>query len=100
MEHAMAARARIGEERFFDVHHRELVADPMGTLRRVYDFVGLELRAPVERAVLRWQETNRSGAHGAHRYSAAQFGLSAAQLHDDFDFYLRHFGVDVEEQAT
>jgi hypothetical protein len=96
MENAMAARARIGEDRFFDVHHCDLVADPMGTVRKVYEFLGLELRSSVEDALTDWQEANRSGAHGAHRYTAQQFGLSTAQLHDDFDFYVRHFGVTVE----
>jgi hypothetical protein len=96
MENALAARARIGEARFFDVHHCELVADPMGTVRRVYDFLDLELRPSVEQELLGWQQANRSGAHGAHRYTAEQFGLSTAQLHLDFDFYVRHFGVTVE----
>ena len=73
----IAARARIGEDRFLDVHHRDLIADPDGHGRRVYDFLGLELRPAVEQAVLDWQRANRSGAHGTHRYTAEQFGLSA-----------------------
>jgi hypothetical protein len=96
MENAIAARARLGGERFFDVHHRELVADPVGALRRIYDFLGVEWRASVEREVLAWQERNRPGAHGTHRYSPEQFGLSAAQLHSDYDFYIRHFDVAIE----
>ena len=43
-----------------------------------------------------WQEANRSGAHGTHRYTAEQFGLSAAQLRSDYDFYIRHFDVALE----
>ncbi len=97
VEHAIAARARIGEERFFDVHHRELIADHLGTVRRIYDFLGLELQPPVAQAIVDWQETNRSGAHGAHRYTAEQFGLSAAQLRSDYDFYIRRFGVALED---
>ena len=53
MENAIAARARLGEQRFLDVHHRELNADPMGTLQRVYDFLGLELRPEVEQDAAR-----------------------------------------------
>jgi Sulfotransferase family len=97
MENAIAARARLGEERFFDVHHRELNADPMGTLERVYAFLGLELRPDVRQALRDWQQANRSGAHGAHRYTAEQFGLSTAQLRSDYDFYIRHFDVHVEK---
>jgi hypothetical protein len=97
VEHAIAARARIGEDRFLDVHHRDLIADPMGTVRRVYDFLGYELRPEVAQTLFDWQVANRSGAHGTHRYTAEQFGLTKAQLRSDYDFYIRHFDVTVED---
>ena len=90
------ARARLGEDRFLDVHHHALIADPLGTMRRIYEFLGLELRPSVEQAILDWQQTNRSGAHGTHRYTAEQFGLSTPQLRSDYDFYIRRFGVELE----
>jgi hypothetical protein len=96
VEHAVAARARIGEERFLDIHHRELLADPLGAVRSVYEFSGLELQPSVERAIVAWQQANRSGAHGTHQYTAEQFGLGAAQLRSEFDFYIRRFEVELE----
>ena len=96
VEQAIAARARVGEDRFHDVHHREFVADPMGVVRRVYDFLGYELTPTVEQTITDWTVTNRSGAQGAHRYTAEQFGLSDAQLRDDYRFYTDHFDVDTE----
>ncbi len=96
MEHAIEARTRIGEDRFLDVHHHDLVADPKGTIRRVYDWLELELTPPVEQTILQWQEANRVGAHGIHRYTAEQFGLSIAQIRSDYDFYIRHFDVALE----
>ena len=46
-------------------------------------------------AVLRaMKEANRSGAHGAHSYTAEQFGLSADQIRSDYAFYTRRFGFD------
>jgi Sulfotransferase family len=96
VENAIAARARLGDERFLDIHHRELIADPMRAVRRIYDFLGLELQPPVEQRILEWQVANRSGAHGTHRYTAEQFGLSTTQLRSDYDFYIRHFGVELE----
>jgi hypothetical protein len=96
MENAVAARARLGEARFLDVHHRDLVADPLGELRRVYDFVGRPLTSAVEAAVVEWQRANRAGAHGAHRYTAEQFGLRTEQVRDEYAFYIDRFGVEVE----
>lgn len=96
-DQAIAARSRLGEDRFCDVHHREMVADPIGTLRRVYDFCGLEFTADTEAAVRQWQAANRSGAHGEHRYTPEQFGLSAAQIRSDYAPYIERFGVELED---
>jgi hypothetical protein len=93
---AIAARARIGEDRFLDVHHRDLVGDPQGTIRRIYTWLDLELTGSVETAITSWQAANRVGAHGAHRYTPEQYGLSAAQIRSDYDFYIRHFDIAVE----
>ena len=97
VENAIAARERIGEDRFVDVHHREMVRDPIGTLRRIYAWLDLEFQPSFEQAVLEWQEVNRSGAHGAHHYTAEQFGLSTAQLRSDYGFYIRHFDIPIED---
>lgn len=96
MEHAIEARARIGEERFLDIHHREMVSDPKGTIARVYDWLGFELTPSVEKTILDWQEANRVGAHGTHRYTAEQYGLTAERIRSDYDFYIRHFDVALE----
>jgi hypothetical protein len=96
MAHAIEQRARLGEDRFLDVHHRDLVADPKGTIRRIYAWLDLELSPDVERTIVDWQERNRMGAQGAHRYTAEQFGLTTGQIRSDYDFYIRHFDVALE----
>jgi hypothetical protein len=96
MEHAIAERARIGEDRFLDVHHRDLVGEPRATLRRVYDWLALDLDPEVEQTIYNWQEANRMGAQGTHRYTAEQFGLTVDQIRSDYDFYIRHFDVALE----
>jgi hypothetical protein len=97
MEHAISARGRIGEDRFLDVHHRDLVSDPRGTVRGVYDWLGYELTPSVEQTILTWQEENRMGAAGTHQYTPEQFGLSAAQIRSDYDFYVRRFDIALED---
>ena len=96
MQRAIEERGRIGEERFLDIHHGELVTDPKGTIRRVYDWLGLELTPAVAKTIFDWQEANAMGAKGTHRYTAEQFGLSIEQIRSDYDFYIRHFDVAVE----
>ena len=69
MRNTIAARERLGDDRFIDVHHRDLVADPVGTLRRVYDFVGLQW-PDMESALADWrqrQPTRRARGAPLHR---------------------------------
>jgi hypothetical protein len=97
MERAIAERARIGEDRFLDVHHRDLVGDPKGTVRRVYESLGLDLAPEVAQTIFDWQDAHAVGAGGTHHYTAEQFGLSAEQIRADYDFYIRRFGVELED---
>ncbi len=96
VEQAIAQRARIGDDRFLDVHHRDLVSDPQGTIRRVYDWLDLELVPQVATTIFDWQAAHAMGAGGTHRYTAEQFGLRADQIRSDYDVYIRHFDVAVE----
>jgi hypothetical protein len=97
LEMLIAARARLGEDRFLDIHHAETIADPVGVVRRIGEFAGLEPSDELAAAVERWRITNRSGARGTHAYTPEQFGLTAAGLRDDYGFYISHFDVDIED---
>ena len=57
--------------------------------------LGLELPPDVAQSMADWQAENRSGAHGTHRYTPEQFGLTAARVRADYDPYIRHFDIDV-----
>jgi hypothetical protein len=96
MEHAIEQRTRIGEDRFLDMHHRELVDDPKGTVRRIYEWLDLELLPAVEQTILDWQEEHRMGVSGTHTYTPEQYGLTADRIRSEYDFYIRHFDVPVE----
>jgi hypothetical protein len=96
VERSIEARSAIGEDRFLDVHHRRFVADPWAAVSRIYSFLGLDLKPEVDRAFRAWYEENRTGAHGTHRYTAEQFGLTDARLRRDFAFYTDHFDIELE----
>jgi hypothetical protein len=97
MENAIAARERIGEDRFLDVHHEDVLMDLSGTMRRVYDFLGFELTPEIEQSFLDYQQRNATGARGAHHYTPEQFGLTKAQLRSDYAFYIERFGVRIND---
>lgn len=95
MQRALAARARIGEHRFIDVHQSQIDRDPIGTLGRIYDFLGLELTDGMIAAVGDWARANHVGAYGVHRYTAEEFGLNAKAIRSDYSFYIDRFDVKV-----
>jgi hypothetical protein len=95
MHRAVEARSRLGEHRFIDVQQHEIDRAPIQTLQRIYAGLGLELTGEVIDAVRRWGERNSSGAHGTHRYTPEQFGLSVDHIRSDYDFYIRAFDISV-----
>lgn len=76
-----------------DVRYADLVADPMGTLGRVCDFIGTPLTADAERAMRAYLDRNTATTHGRHWYAAAEFGLDEADLRRRFAGYRHEYGV-------
>jgi len=76
-------------ERFFDVGFKQLVEDPIGSVRRIYDHFGYAFDPQMEVGMRRWLKENPQGKHGKHHYDLAQFGLTAEQVQqsmgDDWD---------------
>lgn len=83
------SRARHDPARFVDVDYREFVADPVGTVRGIYERHGLPYDEHVQRAL---EEEHRVGTSGEraprHSYSLADFGLTAEQVDERFPDYL------------
>ena len=90
---------QISSERLVDVHHHELVADPMAVVRRIYS----QLQLPLTPAALERMEAflveNPRDRHGQHEYTLDTFGLDAQDLARRFKAYSEHFGVRSEMPA-
>jgi hypothetical protein len=97
-EQGMAARERMPERerQFVDIQFRDLAADPIGCVRRIYTHFGLELRSDSEARMRAYLAEHPRDEHGVHRYSLAQFGLDAGELRRDFERYCARFGVPRE----
>ena len=88
----MAARDRIGDDRFVDIGQPELHADPLGVVERIYDFAGLDLTDDVRASMVQWSREHRAGSRGEHKYSAEEFGLTSAAIRHAFSEYLDRYG--------
>jgi hypothetical protein len=82
--------------RFIDVHYPDLVQDPIATVRRVYDRLGIPFLVDVGEPMRRFLAANPQGKHGTHSYSLAQFRLDPEALTPRFKAYRDYFDVEAE----
>ena len=88
----MEARARHSEDRFLDVYYRDLIGDPAGTARRIYEFLGWPWEQGSEELLTNWLAQDREARRGiSHRYSAEAFGLTADEIQRAFRSYTETF---------
>ena len=85
------ARERLPAERFLDVPYDDLLADPIGAVRRIHAFVGCGLDVRAEAAMRRHLVDQARDKRAAHSYSAARFGFTEADLGAAFADYRARF---------
>ncbi len=79
------ARTKYDAAQFHDVDYREFVADPVGTTRGIYAAFGLDWSPQVATAVEAMDaESRQGGKRPAHKYSLADYGLTAEQVRAAF----------------
>jgi Sulfotransferase family len=93
---AIDDRERIGDHRFVDVTQQQVETDTVGTVERIYDFLGLSLDSSTRAAIDQWALANRRGARGPHRYSAEEYGLTGKEIRDAFRRYMDRFDIELE----
>lgn len=93
MRRGLAARDAIGEERFVDVWNDEVVADPIGTFASLYGKLGYAFTPELQSRIEEYNRRNARGAHGEHRYTAEEFGLTREAIRMEFGDYIARFGL-------
>jgi LPS sulfotransferase NodH len=80
------ARSRYPAAQFYDVAYEDLVASPLGTVEKVYDAFGLSLPEEAAEAMraLVPAGSGAGGGGGGHRYTLADFGLTAEEVNQRF----------------
>ncbi len=91
----MASRAAHPEReaRFVDLAYPDLVADPIGSVKRIYARFELAFSDELETRLHRFLADNASDKHGVHKYAPAVFGLDVAELERRYAFYTERHDV-------
>jgi hypothetical protein len=81
------------EERIIDLGHGGIVADPMGTIRRIYDRFGLPFGEAHQARISRFLDENPAANRlGKHKHSPEQFGIDRDEVHERLADYYQRFG--------
>jgi hypothetical protein len=94
----LAVRERAPAAQFLDVSFESIESDPLGTVERVYDFLGWPLTGEAHNAMTAFLAANPKNKHGVHRYTLEQFGLSRAAYAARFRGYCERFRIPVRSE--
>jgi Sulfotransferase family len=76
---------------FYHLYYREMLADPIAEMQRVYAWLGDEWTPSAESGMRSWMVDNPQDKHGKHSYSLADWGLLRDDLTPYFSDYLRAY---------
>jgi len=83
----------VPEDRWVDVRYPELLADPFGTVGRIYDELGFERTGEADRRMRDFLAAHPQHEHGVHRYSPESTGVDPAATRERFSRYRERFGI-------
>ncbi len=75
----------------FDVYYDRLVADPIGTVRDIYNHYDLAWSEEFAERLNYYLQLNPNGKHGAHRYAPETFGQTGEAISERFAAYIERF---------
>lgn len=83
-------------EQIIDVRYQDLMADPIGTVRRIYEQCGTPLTGEAERQIDAWMNQRPKDRHGVHEYTFADTGLDLAAERARHEAYQARFDIPSE----
>ncbi len=82
----------------FHLHYSELMDDQAAMIARIYDHFGLPFDAAYAARIRGWltDPANRPDRHGRVEFTPEKFGLTSAQIADEFAEYVDRYGIRKE----
>ena len=90
---SVEVRRKYDAAQFFDLYFDDFMADPVGSVKRIYAYFDQELSEEGEQELHSWQEGNPQHKHGKHEYSSEGTALTEQQILESFAPYLESFDM-------
>jgi hypothetical protein len=99
LERSLAVRAAAHDEGFVDVSYYDLVRDPVGEVRRLYERLGLACSPATRERLEATRRDNPQHKYGRHAYRLEDFGLSERGVEPLLAAYRARFALPPEPRA-
>jgi hypothetical protein len=83
-------------DRVIDVQYTAFLADPIATIRGIYEHLDAELTPPAEERMRRFFAENDAGKFGRHGYTFADTGLDPGEVMERAQRYCEYYAVEAE----
>ena len=93
---ADAFKAKHGAEAIHDVQYADVMRDPIGTVRGIYDRFDEAFTPEADAAMQAYMAENQKGKHGKHSYDLAEYGLSKEGVRERFRSYIERYDIPVK----
>lgn len=80
----------------YHLHHRDLVGDPLGAVRALYEHFDIDLGAAAAARIARVVAANPDGGYAANHYRLEDYGFDAAAERERYARYMARFGLTPE----
>lgn len=85
----VAARKKLGHKQFIDIDYKDLIADPISCVRRIYQAAGAELEDATAEIMRTWldEQAKSRKNNSKHEYSLGDYGLDEDEVNEIFSEY-------------
>src|SRR5213596_998449 len=93
MDKFLSERDRLAGNRICDIQYDEIRREPIGAVRRIYEYFGWTLSREAEQRMRALVASQAERQSANHRYDLSQFGSSAQEVLSVFVTYCQRFGL-------
>ena len=92
-------RRDLGElpDRFVDLHFRDLMEEPVGTIRGAYEKIGRAFDDSHAERIRAYLASKPKDKFGSHRYDVSDWGFTREEIREKTRPYIEAYGVEIEE---
>lgn len=92
VDRMMAARDANKTNAFIDLAYSDLINDPTGTMRKLYESLDMDYTEGSHQGIQSWLDQGKKHT-GKHHYTLQDFGLETSQVNDVFKEYMQRFSA-------